>query len=65
MALSKKGLRLLIVADKSTNKIQVRQMEKNPKKNQQSVSASASVISPLPIFFMTKQSASPIVKISQ
>ena len=33
MALSKKGLMLLIVVDKSTNKIQVRQMEKKIQKN--------------------------------
>ena len=32
MALSKKGLMLLILADKSTNKIQVRQMEETIEK---------------------------------
>ena len=33
IALSKKGLMLLIVVDKSTNKIQFRQMEKTIQKN--------------------------------
>ena len=60
MVLSKKGL---IVVDKSTNKVQFRQMEKSIQK-----------ISTIGIgfgnrsiadFFMTKQSALPIVKISQ
>ena len=63
MALSKKGLRLLIAVDKSTNKIQVVQMEKKRYKNQQLVSALA--IGRLPIFFITKQSASLIVDILQ
>ena len=40
---TKKGLRLLIVVDKSTNKIQVRQMEKK--------SVSASVITSVDLFF--------------
>ena len=61
MSFSKKGLRLLIAVDKSANKLQVREMEKTIQKK----STIGIGFGNWPIVFMTKQSASPIVKISQ